>query len=411
MSCLDYSQTCIYEIVCKNENVATKFIGYTTNFTQRKYHHKRNILSNNNNAMYNVISENGGFENWNIRKLHVYKCENVNDARALLNNYTGYIHENERSNNYRCEICDYVCITKGNLNNHYKTKKHLTNEMNKKQGAAASRPSALVREGFAPPAHINAQRSREENLWFPPPVQPQINELSKIVIDITKQSSKAQDELTQLVIDLTNENSKTQKQMKQMMKCNQELQNNVVELHNNVAELHNDVVELCKRPTTAITNNNNQTFNLMFFLNETCKNAMSIDDFIDNLDVSIEEALRQVKTPYIEGFASILKDRLCNKLKIHERPIHYTDAKREILYYKDRASNGWVKDDNHTVQVDLSQAVTKQIAIKFRKNPESFTPDARDYICGNMVPKDENDRLKIMRSIMPGLCIDKKCEK
>ena len=189
--------------------------------------------------------------------------------------------------------------------------------------------------------------------------------------------------------------------MKQIMKCNQELQNNV-------AELHNDVVELCKRPTTAITNNNNQTFNLMFFLNETCKNAMSIDDFIDNLDVSIEEALRQVKTPYIEGFASILKDRLCNKLKIHERPIHYTDAKREILYYKDRASNGWVKDDNHTVPVDLSQAVTKQIAIKFRKNPESFTPDARDYICGNMVPKDENDRLKIMRSIMPELCIDKK---
>ncbi len=211
----DYSTTYVYEIVCKNENVATKFIGYTTNFTQRKYHHKRNILSNNNNAMYNIISENGGFENWNIRKLQVYKCENVNDARALLNNYTGYIHENERSNNYRCEICDYVCITKGNLNNHYKTKKHLTNEMNKKQGATALRPSALVREGFAPPAHMNAQRSMEENLWFTPPVQPQINKL------------------TQLVIDLTNENSKTQKQIKHIMKSNQELQN-IIELYKSV---------------------------------------------------------------------------------------------------------------------------------------------------------------------------------
>ncbi len=135
---------------------------------------------------------------------------------------------------------------------------------------------------------------------------------------------------------------------------------------------------------------------------------MSIDDFIDNLELSIEEVLKQVKTPYIEGFASILKDRLCNKLKIHERPIHYTDAKREIVYYKDRASNGWVKDDKNTVPVDLSQAVTKQIAMKLRWSPESFTPDARDYISGHMVPNSENDRLKIMRSIMPELCIDKK---
>ena len=135
---------------------------------------------------------------------------------------------------------------------------------------------------------------------------------------------------------------------------------------------------------------------------------MSIDDFIDNLEVSIEEVLNQVKTPYIEGVASILSDRLCKKLTINERPIHYTDAKREILYYKDRASNEWVKDDKNTVPVDLSQAVTKQIAIKLHRNPGSFTPDAQDNIYVHMVPSDEKDRLKIMRSIMPGLCIDKK---
>ena len=120
--------------------------------------------------MYNIISENGGFDNWNIRVLQIYNCKDVDEVRKILCNYSGYILETEKMGYFHCEACVFETNRKLNYDTHCKTKKHLTNEMNK-------------------------------NSNQPVQQQSQINELSKIVIDITKQSSKAQDELTQLVID------------------------------------------------------------------------------------------------------------------------------------------------------------------------------------------------------------------
>ena len=180
---IDYSTTYVFEIVCKDEFQTAKFIGYTTNFIQRKKFHKKNCQTKEN-KMYNIISENGGFDNWNIRVLQIYKCKDVNEVRTILCNYSSHFLETEKNDIFRCEPCVFESNRKSHYENHCKTKKHIANENNKISN---------------------------------PPVQKQ----SQI------------NELTQLVIDLAKQNIIFQEQTKQIMKSNQELQN-VIELYKSV---------------------------------------------------------------------------------------------------------------------------------------------------------------------------------
>ena len=96
---------------------------------------------------------------------------------------------------------------------------------------------------------------------------------------------------------------------------------------------------------TNITNNNNQTnnhqFNMNMFLNETCKDAMNMSEFIENLTVTMEDMEMTGTLGFAKGMSRIIMNNL-NALEVHKRPIHCSDAKRETLYVK---NNGvWEKD-------------------------------------------------------------------
>ena len=105
------------------------------------------------------------------------------------------------------------------------------------------------------------------------------------------------------------------------------------------------MIELAKNAGNNVTNNNttnnNQRFNLNFFLNETCKNAMNIEDFVSSIKVNLEDLEHTGRRGYVEGISNIFIKNL-NNIEEHLRPLHCSDAKREVLYIKN--NDEWIKE-------------------------------------------------------------------
>ena len=112
-------------------------------------------------------------------------------------------------------------------------------------------------------------------------------------------------------------------------------------------DLHEKFLEICKNNNTTNitqTNSHNKTFNLQFFLNEQCKDAMNITDFVNSFDLQLSDLESVGELGYVEGITKIMVDKL-NSMDIYKRPIHCSDAKREILYIKDH--DKWEKEERN----------------------------------------------------------------
>jgi hypothetical protein len=107
--------------------------------------------------------------------------------------------------------------------------------------------------------------------------------------------------------------------------------------------------------------NNNKTFNLQFFLNETCKDAMNINDFVDSIKPQLSDLEKMGEVGYIEGLSNIITSNL-KVMDITERPVHCTDKKRETIYIKD--DNKWEKDDDNKTK--LRKAIKKISSKNFK---------------------------------------------
>jgi hypothetical protein len=114
-------------------------------------------------------------------------------------------------------------------------------------------------------------------------------------------------------------------------------------------EFKNVMLETLKN-ITHITNNNfhNKTFNLNLFLNETCKNAMNITEFVDSLQLQVGDLEQVGQLGYIEGISNIIIKNL-NAMDVTERPIHCTDKKRETMYIKDQ--DKWEKENEQKIKM------------------------------------------------------------
>jgi hypothetical protein len=127
---------------------------------------------------------------------------------------------------------------------------------------------------------------------------------------------------------------------------------------------NNTMIEVAKNSQVNNTishsnnNSNNKTFNLQFFLNETCKDAMNMKDFIQSLEMSFSELEKMGEIGFAEGMSRLFVDRL-NKLDITKRPIHCSDVKREIIHIKD--DNKWERDN---ANLDRLRKIIKQLTHK-----------------------------------------------
>jgi hypothetical protein len=168
-----------------------------------------------------------------------------------------------------------------------------------------------------------------------------------------------------------------------VIKHNQEL------THQN-QELTNKLFDMCKNnvPNTNI-NSHNKTFNLNLFLNEQCKDAMNIMDFVDSLKIQLSDLESVGKLGFVEGISNIIIKNL-KALDIHKRPVHCSDSKRETIYIKDE--NKWEKEDDDKKK--LRKAI-KYIAHKNSNMLFLFKSKYPDCIYSNSNKSDQYNKLII----------------
>jgi hypothetical protein len=134
----------------------------------------------------------------------------------------------------------------------------------------------------------------------------------------------------------------------------------------------NVVVNNIGNKNTNNSYNNNKTFNLQVFLNETCKNAMNIKEFADSVQLELSDLENVGKFGYIEGISNIIIKNL-NALEMEKRPIHCTDNKREVIYIKDE--DKWEKEEDNKPKLRrLIKEITHKNICMFKKFREKY-PD------------------------------------
>ena len=177
----------------------------------------------------------------------------------------------------------------------------------------------------------------------------------------------------------------------QLIQQNKQLQEMLHEQHHKMYEIAKEGKYVTNNTTN--TNNNNQ-FNLNFFLNEQCKDALNLTDFIDSLNVKIKDLEYTSINGYAEGISNIFLNGL-QKSSINKRPIHCSDSKREVLYIKD---NGiWQKEDAE------KSKLTNAIKIIGNKNIKQISEWQKTYPEYNNPKSKQNDKyLKIVMNSMSG---------
>ena len=165
--------------------------------------------------------------------------------------------------------------------------------------------------------------------------------------------------------------------------------------------------------------NSNNKFNLNVFLNEKCKNAMTLKDFVKSINISIQDFIETGERGFIDGISNIIVERI-NEMEIHDRPLHCTDLKRETVYVKD--SDVWAKEDE--TKKHLSKAVRivanknkAQVHPWIAENPrydildtpecDKFFEYSKASLGGYGKEEDEKFEKKIISNILKETVIDK----
>jgi len=188
-------------------------------------------------------------------------------------------------------------------------------------------------------------------------------------------------------------------------------------------ELTNQIIELSKNGNSTSINhstiNSNNKFNLNLYLNETCKNAINISDFVSSLALSISDLEDTARLGYAEGISNIFLNGL-KDLDVHFRPVHCTDQKRETLYIKD--NDEWIKDtDNKETLTKAIKQVAhkniKQISEWQKLNPEYNDPSSKqndkyqkilfNAMSGSTKEESDKNYEKIIRNVVKNTTIEK----
>jgi hypothetical protein len=206
-----------------------------------------------------------------------------------------------------------------------------------------------------------------------------------------------------------------------LLKENKEFKELILDQSNKMVEQSSKMLELAAKPTNIInntnSNNNNKQFNLQVFLNEKCKNAMNMSDFLDTIQIEDEDFENIGKLGYVQGISNIFIKGL-KDLDETLRPLHCNDIKRETLYIKD--NDVWNKDDNkHKIRNAIALIAHKNfkyIPIWQDANPSSFDVTNKkndlymkiaNQVTTAITPDDELGINKIIRNVANKVVIDK----
>jgi hypothetical protein len=179
--------------------------------------------------------------------------------------------------------------------------------------------------------------------------------------------------------------------------CDKDLIVMLIKQNAQLMEQNTGLMEMVKQGThhttnhinTNNTNSHNNAFNLNFFLNETCKNAMNITDFVDSIKLQLSDFIEVGELGYVEGISKIIVKNL-NALDETERPVHCTDKKRETFYIKD--ANKWEKEDEDMKRI---KGLIKKVAFKNTKMMPLFKEKYTDYMDSSSKHSDQYSKTVI----------------
>ena len=187
----------------------------------------------------------------------------------------------------------------------------------------------------------------------------------------------------------------------------------VMKLIEQNSELTKQLIELSKTntPTNVTTNNVNNSFNLNVYLNETCKEALNINEFVDSLVLNINDLENTARIGYANGISKIFLTGI-QKLEVCKRPIHCSDMKRNTLYIK--SENKWVKetDDKPILTRAIKKVANKNIQNIFewqKRNPEYRDPESKQndrynkLLCETMSGSSDEEQLKNYEKIVSNI--------
>ena len=279
---------------------------------------------------------------------------------------------------FYCEACDFKCSKQSNYNNHLLTAKH-KNRTNIEQ----VEHKALCCE------NCNKEYTSRNSLWY---------------------HKKKCEKMPKTQEKMPDSNAVTLQKMEEIMLLN----------YKQHQEMMATMLEIASKATTnnsIMNNSHNKQFNMNFFLNETCKNAMNIDDFIDSLQIETEELENVGKLGYVEGISNIfirgLKD-----LDETKRPMHCLDKKRETLYIKN--GDAWNKDEKREKVKEVIGKLGHKNFMKLMEwkmeNPQHENSETKKHaqyteivkqVFTCITPDDDNGINKIIRKVANEVCVDK----
>jgi hypothetical protein len=250
---------------------------------------------------------------------------------------------------FYCEVCDYTCSRKHHLNQHFLTQSHKKRVVNNVDNSVNNTENYNYFEC----SNCNKSYKERSGLW--------------------KHKKKCMPDISNDNIDLTDTNV-----ILHLIKQNDDFKHLLLEQSKTILDQNNKLFEICKNGTSntniSNVNSHNKTFNLNVFLNETCKDAMNIMDFVDSIKLQLSDLEKVGKNGYVEGISDIITSNL-KALDVTQRPIHCTDKKREVLYIKDE--NKWEKEDDEKNK--LRKAI-KRVACKNQRLLPKFKEAHPDCI-------------------------------
>lgn len=274
---------------------------------------------------------------------------------SKINNGNQILNENNltASHKFVCNTCDYFTSRKSQYDRHLSTKKHKDRNKN----------MLLLTKRFQKvPEHNCSNCSKSYNTK----------------VGLWKHSKKCME-----IPKLTSDFKITPEMFYDLVKQNNELQKSMIELASKQTTNNN-----------IINTNCNNTFNLQIYLNEDCKDALNITEFVNQLDITVDDLEETGRLGYAEGVSKMFINGL-QQLEVCKRPIHCSDVKREIVYIKDE--NKWTKEDENKAKLTLA---IKQVANKNIKQITQWQKIHPDF--SDPVSKQNDKYLNIIMHSMSG---------
>jgi hypothetical protein len=310
---------------------------------------------------------------------------------------------------YECSICDYKCSRKYDLERHLTTKKHILREMELKTPQNASKRVNCEEKHKC---ECGFKYKTQSGLWKHKQKCKKDEQSQELVTTTTETgiNSLSNEELLKIIMTQVN-NSKdmqelqmeTQKIFMEYIKSQQETQSLILN-SNNINNSNNNM-----------NNCNNKNFNLQIFLNEKCKDAMNITDFVDQIKGSIEDIESIGNLGFVEGVSKIFIREL-KSLGVYNRPVHCTDVKRDNLYVKD--DDKWEKENEEKAKMlkvikNITRSNMSAIPLWKKENPYYADSSSKQSDCYNRIllelVTDEKKLFdRVIKNVSKSIVIDKK---